>query len=129
MYTARPCAAPVHGGVAGWPRGRGSSAVARRAGFGAGGPRGPGGRRAAAATAQRLRAMICPACRRRPAAPGRPGRPRPRAEAFEAPVVHRGPMRRPPGLAGGSWARGSHVEAPPRPQETNVTNVVRLCLG
>ena len=130
-HTARPCAAPVHGGGAGWPRGRGSSAVARRASFGAGGPRGPAGRRAAAATAQWPDAMIWPTCRRRSAASGRPGRPRPRAEAFgrEPPVVHRGPMRRPPGLAGGSQAYGAHVEAPPRSQETNVTNLVRLCLG
>ena len=116
ILTARPCAAPVHVGDAGWPRGRGSSAVARRAGFGAGGPRGPAGRRAAAATAQWPDAMIWSACRRRSGASGRPGRPQPRAEAFgrEPPVVHRGPMRRPPGLAGGSQAYGAHVEAPPR---------------
>ena len=47
----------------------------------------------------------------------------------EPPRVHRGPMRRRPGLAGGSRAHGAHPEAPPRPKNSKVTNLVRLFLG
>ena len=47
----------------------------------------------------------------------------------EPPRVHRGPMRRRPGLAGGSRAHGAHPEAPPRPKNSKVTNLVRLILG
>ena len=47
----------------------------------------------------------------------------------EPPRVHRGPMRRRPGLAGGSRAHGAHPEALSRPKNSKVTNLVRLILG
>ena len=54
----------------------------------------------------------------------------PRAQkGREPPRVHRGPVRRPPGLAGGSRAHGAHGGAAPRPKNSKVTNLVRLFLG